>query len=329
MKLNEKLYEYRKNKNWSQEELAERLEVSRQTVSKWESGRAIPELNKLIRISEIYNVTVDELVKDEVEMNETNVKKVNKFNKKIVKNVVIILLVISLVILILFILNIQRRKNIINEIAEKYKESFQSIGETKSGLVVENITQVDLNNTEEFRKEYLYYVSEDGKKLLKITSYDDEYYQNKVEEVYIDLNKEIGMDHYADVTKINLKTFEKEVIKDYEFISPIKKVTQSMNDYYSFICEYELYSEKELAYDFNNKFLKTSTDEKTIYNWMNNDIGNFDLGNNIWLIIDGNEFLGLNFDKYEDDIKDTRQHLNIQITAKVSPIEDEVTIPDF
>ena len=62
---------------------------------------------------------------------------------------------------------------------------------------------------------------------------------------------------------------------------------------------------------------------------MNNDIGNFDLGNNIWLIIDGNEFLGLNFDKYEDDIKDTRQHLNIQITANVSPIEDEVTIPDF
>ena len=102
MKLNEKLYEYRKNKNWSQEELAERLEVSRQTVSKWESGRAIPELNKLIRISEIYNVTVDELVKDEVEMNETNVKKVNKFNKKIVKNVVIILLVISLFIFILF-----------------------------------------------------------------------------------------------------------------------------------------------------------------------------------------------------------------------------------
>jgi len=81
MKLNEKLYEYRKNKNWSQEELAERLEVSRQTVSKWESGRAIPELNKLIRISEIYNVTVDELVKDSVEIDEEQHRKVNKFKK--------------------------------------------------------------------------------------------------------------------------------------------------------------------------------------------------------------------------------------------------------
>lgn len=329
MELNEKLYEYRKNNNWSQEELAEKMEVSRQTISKWESGRSIPELNKLIKLSEIYNITVDELVKDEVEVSEENTKKLKKVNKKIIKTLIIILLAIILIISILFILNIERRKSIINEIAEKYKTEFQSVGETRSGLVVEDITKVDLNNTEEVRKRYLYYVSEDGKRLLKVTSYDDEYYQNALEEVYIDLNKEIGMDHYADVTKVNLKTFEKEIIKDYEFISPIKKVTQSMNDYYSFICDYELYSEKELACDFNNKFLKTITNEKIIYNWINNDVGNLDLGNSIWLIMDGNEFLALNFDKYQDDIKDTRQHLNIQITANVSPIEGEVTIPNF
>ncbi len=64
MELNEKLYELRKKNNWSQEDLAERMEVSRQTISKWESGKTIPELNKLVKISEIYEITLDELVKE-------------------------------------------------------------------------------------------------------------------------------------------------------------------------------------------------------------------------------------------------------------------------
>ena len=68
MKLNDKIYEYRKIKRWSQEELAEKLEVSRQTVSKWEVGKAIPELDKLIKLSEVFGITVDELVKEEIEI---------------------------------------------------------------------------------------------------------------------------------------------------------------------------------------------------------------------------------------------------------------------
>ena len=53
MDINERLYELRKNNNWSQEELAEKLNVSRQTVSKWESSKTIPELEKLVKLSEI------------------------------------------------------------------------------------------------------------------------------------------------------------------------------------------------------------------------------------------------------------------------------------
>ena len=67
MNLAEKIAELRKQNNWSQEELAERLDVSRQSVSKWEGGVSTPELEKLVRLSEIFGVSVDSLLKDDTE----------------------------------------------------------------------------------------------------------------------------------------------------------------------------------------------------------------------------------------------------------------------
>ena len=62
MKLKENLVRLRKEKGYSQEELAYQLNVSRQSVSKWESGLAIPELERLIEIAEFYSVSLDELI---------------------------------------------------------------------------------------------------------------------------------------------------------------------------------------------------------------------------------------------------------------------------
>ena len=62
MELYEKLYELRRASGMSQEELAEKLGVSRQAVSKWESGATQPELSKLIELSKIYQVSVDALL---------------------------------------------------------------------------------------------------------------------------------------------------------------------------------------------------------------------------------------------------------------------------
>ena len=64
MNLSAKLQLLRKKNGLSQEELAERVGISRQAISKWESGQSTPDLNKLILLSEIYNVTIDSLVKD-------------------------------------------------------------------------------------------------------------------------------------------------------------------------------------------------------------------------------------------------------------------------
>ncbi len=63
MNLGERIYHLRKKKNLSQGELAERLDVSRQSVSKWETNASVPDLDKLIRLGEVFEVTLDELIK--------------------------------------------------------------------------------------------------------------------------------------------------------------------------------------------------------------------------------------------------------------------------
>ena len=67
MNLGETIYKLRTTHNLSQEELAEKLGVSRQSVSKWENNMAVPELDKIIRMSELFGVTVDEMVKENVQ----------------------------------------------------------------------------------------------------------------------------------------------------------------------------------------------------------------------------------------------------------------------
>lgn len=62
MEFNNKLYELRKQKGFSQEELANRLNVSRQTVSKWEVGDSTPDMEKLVAISDLFGVSLDELI---------------------------------------------------------------------------------------------------------------------------------------------------------------------------------------------------------------------------------------------------------------------------
>ena len=66
MSISENLQILRKSKNMSQEELAEKLNVSRQAVSKWESGSGYPETEKIISICEIFDCSMDELVKGRI-----------------------------------------------------------------------------------------------------------------------------------------------------------------------------------------------------------------------------------------------------------------------
>ncbi len=67
MILADKIIDLRKKNGWSQEELAEQLGVSRQSISKWESAQSVPDMNRILAMSRVFGVTTDYLLKDELE----------------------------------------------------------------------------------------------------------------------------------------------------------------------------------------------------------------------------------------------------------------------
>ena len=77
MKLEENLQKFRKSKGLSQEELAEKCDISRQAIAKWESGESVPTIDKLIFLADFYKVSLDELVgrKTDIEILDEFIKR--------------------------------------------------------------------------------------------------------------------------------------------------------------------------------------------------------------------------------------------------------------
>ena len=86
MDISEKILQLRKASNMTQEQLAERVSVSRQSVSKWEGGQAVPELDKLLELSKVFNVTTDYLLRpselDELSKQQELIEQAERANKK-------------------------------------------------------------------------------------------------------------------------------------------------------------------------------------------------------------------------------------------------------
>ncbi len=94
MKFSEKIINIRKEKNLTQEDLAEILNVSRQTVSNWETNKCYPDIETFILISDKFKISLDVLLKEDKEM-------IKKLNKKISKETIIIYLILFLTIIFL------------------------------------------------------------------------------------------------------------------------------------------------------------------------------------------------------------------------------------
>ena len=77
MKLEDNLQKFRKSKGLSQEELAEKCDISRQAIAKWESGESVPTIDKLIFLADFYKVSLDELVgrKTDIEILDEFIKR--------------------------------------------------------------------------------------------------------------------------------------------------------------------------------------------------------------------------------------------------------------
>ncbi len=101
MDLGKKLIELRKNKKLSQEQLAEEINVTRQTISNWENGKFYPDIDALVRISKYFNISLDDLLNYDDKVlkylkDSTDVVKSNKH--------LIYAILLNIVIIILFII---------------------------------------------------------------------------------------------------------------------------------------------------------------------------------------------------------------------------------
>ena len=101
--FSEKLQTLRKEKWLSQEQLAELLNISRQAVSKWESGQTYPEIDKLIKLSDLFNITLDNLIKGKtseciVNINDESEKEEDQTDEDPIENLMTGALLIGIVI---------------------------------------------------------------------------------------------------------------------------------------------------------------------------------------------------------------------------------------
>ena len=115
MNFNEKIMKLRKEKGWSQEEFAEKLGVSRQTISKWELGQTTPDTDNLRKMATIFGISVSELLDE----NQDTVKEKSKDNKNNKSTIKIIILIVILILVIMGICAILLNKAINRKADEK------------------------------------------------------------------------------------------------------------------------------------------------------------------------------------------------------------------
>ena len=190
MNLGKKIAELRKKNNLSQEELAEKVGVARQTISKWEIGDTTPDINQVKIISKIFNISIDELVDNDI--NNVIVEKVSNTEKlagitiKILKVFGIMLIVfITLIFLFVIIFMVDMPRN-----------DYDIVGRTKVSCNLDNEKYV--------------YEAEYNKNYQIINSGGDAYIMNHTDiESYEDVNKIVAHiedyfnDHGGKCTIVN------------------------------------------------------------------------------------------------------------------------------
>ena len=100
MKLSDKIIKLRKTNGWSQEELAEKLDVSRQAISRWESAAAQPDATNILKLSKLFGVTTDYLLNDDYE-SDNDLPKVKEINQEGISQILIFMVTLEVMVLII------------------------------------------------------------------------------------------------------------------------------------------------------------------------------------------------------------------------------------
>lgn len=240
--FSEKLYELRKEKGFSQEELAEKLNVARQTISKWETGVTVPDTNNLIELSKIFEITIDDLVGKKEDVLETN-KKINK--KQLIKIILIIVIIIAMISLIgvviyRVILVFKLANGLVNSKSRdlSFYYHYQEIGLTNGLTDKWNFTETYRNGDKMIMRHYITpiesFVEDKTPEVVKIEYFDkDNYYEIDCKnKTYKKLKNDLSPEFYYNCTGINL---DGQVVMEFGDISNIKNIIK-------------------IALDFNNKF---------------------------------------------------------------------------
>lgn len=106
MELHTQIKKYRTGMNLSQEELAEKIYVTRQTISNWENNKSYPDIHSLLLLSSLFNISLDQLIKGDIPMmrEEINNEELQKFNRDgLIFTVLLLLLIVSFVPLFVFL----------------------------------------------------------------------------------------------------------------------------------------------------------------------------------------------------------------------------------
>lgn len=142
MKFEEKLINLRKQKSMSQEELAEKLNVTRQTISKWELGQSKTDMDKLLEISKLFGISVDELTNDSINIGKEKVEpETTKVVKKERKYILYILIVILIAAVATLAIRIGQARE---EEKKKQEDLFNNIFGTVTDIIQDQTQNDDI-----------------------------------------------------------------------------------------------------------------------------------------------------------------------------------------
>lgn len=237
--FSEKLYELRKEKGFSQEELAEKLNVARQTISKWETGMTVPDTNNLIELSKIFGISIDDFVgKKDEEVIEDN-KKINK--KQLIKIILIIAMIITI---ILFICVIVYRMVLVFKLANGLVNSksrdlsfyyhYQEVGLTNGLTDKWNFIETYRNGDKMIMKHYVTpidnFMENKTPEVVKIEYFDkDNYYEIDCKnKTYKKFKNDLTSEFYYNYTGLHL---DGQVVMEFGDISNIKNIIKIALDF--------------------------------------------------------------------------------------------------
>ena len=262
MKLGKNIAKIRKDNNLTQDELAEKYFVTRQTISNWEIGKSYPDLETLVKISNDFNVSLDILLKEDDEMIKKidNEVKGSKKYKNITKYFLIVFSIIFLAIFIYLLMYFNFKNNTIdrfNNIAQNYKfikdidGRYQLNKENKIIYMIPNPFPDFLDFKLDYKDKSLY--------CIIITGNDLRYnFDNGT-----GWSSEIRL-HWTNDNKLLIESYACEDKNN--FSSSLKDVKGNECDYYGLIMQYEIENniEKIIKIDFNDLSGKLNIDEKVL-----------------------------------------------------------------